>query len=146
MVNEVTVSAGQIKADDVAIKTTEKKILINVGDTAISIEPTQNSVLIKDNGLEVKTAGVSIKENMMSVGEAEVKMAASDVAQKLNVSPSSVELKAENQQAVYEMKTAENRKLFGFINLNVKKTITADAQNGNLLKEQLPWYSIFTTK
>lgn len=146
LVNEVKVSAGEIKADDVAIKTTEKKILINVGDTAISIEPTQNNVLIKDSGLEVNTAGVSIKENVMSVGDAEVKMAASDVAQKLNILPNSVELKSENQQAVYEMKTAENRKLFGFINLNIQKTITADAQNGNLLKERLPWYAVFTTK
>ncbi len=146
LVNEVKVSAGEIKADDVAIKTTEKKILINVGDTAISIEPTQNNVLIKDNGLEVNTGGVSIKENVLSVGDAEVKMAASDVAQKLNVSPSSVELKAENQQAVYEMKTAENRKLFGFIKINMQKTITADAQNGNLLKEQSPWYAVLTTK
>ncbi len=146
LVNEVTVSAGQIKADDMAIKTTEKKILIDIGNTAISIEPTRNNVLIKDNGLEVNTVGVSIKENVMSVGDAEVKMAASDVAQKLNLSPNSVELKAENQQAVYEMKTNENRKLFGFINVNVQKTTTADAQNGNLLKEKLPWYSFLTTK
>ena len=44
------------------------------------------------------------------------------------------------------MKIGEQRKLFGFIPFNISKTVTADAENGNLLEEHFPWYDFLTTK
>jgi len=80
------------------------------------------------------------------VGAAEVRMAASAVVEKLQISPKAVELKEENAKAVYKMKVDEPRKLFGFIPLTIQKTMTTDADNGDVLKEQRPWYAFFTTK
>lgn len=146
LVKEVKVSRGEIKVDNITVKTTEKKMLINVGDRPVSIEPTASQVLIRDKGLEVKTDEVTIKENVLSVGGAEVKMSASEVAEKLNLAPKTIELKEENGKAVYNMKIEERRKLFGFIPFNIQKTVAADAENGNVLRERLPWYSFLTTK
>ncbi|MCX6813785.1 MAG: hypothetical protein NT078_00955, partial [Candidatus Azambacteria bacterium] len=137
----------QIKVGEVAVETTEKKILFNLGDKSISIEPTANGIVIKEKEkIEIKADGVSISENKLKVGDSEVKLLASDVADKLGLSPTSVELKEENAKAVYEMKINDKRKLFGFIPFNVSKTITADAADGGLLGERLPWYAIFTTE
>ncbi|MDO8504181.1 MAG: hypothetical protein Q7S60_05910, partial [bacterium] len=146
LVKEVKVSRGEIKADDISVKTTEKKILVNVGDRPVSIEPTANQVIIRDKGLEVNTAEVMIKKNVLSVGGVDVKMSASEVAEKLDIAPKVVELKEENAKAVYGMKIEERRKLFGFIPFNRQRTITADAENGNTLSEGLPWYNFMTTK
>jgi DNA-binding transcriptional MerR regulator len=146
LVKEVKVSPGEIKADNVTVKTTEKKMLVNVGDRPVSIEPTASQVLIRDKGLEVKTDEATIKENVLSVGGVKVKMSASEVAEKLNLAPKSVELKEENARAVYNMKIEERRKLLGFIPFNIQKTVAADAANGNVLTERLPWYSFLTTK
>ena len=146
LVNEVKVSQGEIKADNITVRTTEKKILVNVGDRPVSIEPTASQVLIRDKGLEVKTDEVTIKENALSIGGIEVKMSASEVAEKLNIAPKTTELKEENSKAVYNMKIEERRKLFGFIPFNIQKTVAADAENGNVLAERLPWYSFLTTK
>ena len=82
----------------------------------------------------------------MRVGAAEVRLAASYVIEKLKVSPESIELKTEEEKAVYEMKVDEPRKLFGFIPITIQKTITTDADEGKILKEQRPWYVFFTTK
>ncbi len=147
LAEEVKVSAGQIKVGEVAVETTGKKILFNLGDKPISIEPTANGIVIKEKEkVEVKADGVSISENKLKVGNSEVKLLVSDVADKLGLSPTSVELKEENATAVYEMKVNDKRKLFGFIPLNLSKTVTADASDGSLLKEKLPWYSFITTK
>ena len=146
LVTEVKVSRGEIKADNIAVKTTEKKMLVNVGDRPVSIEPTASQVLIRDKSLEIKTNEVTIKENVLSVSGVEVKMSASEVVEKLGVAPKTIELKEENAKAVYNMKIKEPRKLFGFIPFNVQKTVAADSANGNVLTERLPWYNFLTTK
>ena len=117
-----------------------------MGDRPVSVEPTTKQVLILDKGLEVNTTEVMIKENVLSVGGVDVKMSASEVTEKLNLVPTTIELKEENTKAVYNMKINEHRKLFGIIPLNIQKTVTADAENGNTLSEHLPWYGFLTTK
>ncbi|MCX6761078.1 MAG: DUF6483 family protein [Candidatus Nealsonbacteria bacterium] len=146
LVKEVKVSRGEIKADDIVVKTTEKKMLFNIGDRPVSIEPTVNQVVIRDKGLEVNTNEVMIKENVLSVGGVDVRMSASEVAEKLNIAPKTIELKEENAKAVYDMKIEERRKLFGFIPFDRQRIVTADAENGNTLSEGLPWYNFMTTK
>jgi len=146
LVKEVKVSRGEIKADDISVKTTEKKLLVNVGDRPVSVEPTKSQVLIRDKGLEVNTEAVMIKENVLSVGGVDVMMSASEVTEKLGLAPKTIELKEENSKAVYDMKIEERRKLFGFIPINSQRIITADAENGNALSENLPWYNFMTTK
>ena len=146
LVKEVKISRGEIKADDISVKTTEKKMLVSIGDRPVSVEPTENRVLIRDKGLEVNASEVMIKENVLSVGGADVKMSASEVTEKLGLSPTAIELREEDAKAVYNMKIEERRKLFGFIPFNSQKTITADADNGNTLSERLPWYNFLTTK
>lgn len=146
LVKEVTISRGEIKADDISVKTTEKKMLVNVGGRPVSIEPTASQVIIRDKGLEVNTDEVTIKENILSVGGVDVKMSASEVTEKLGLTPQTIELKEEDAKAVYTMKIEERRKLFGFIPFNSQKIVTADAKNGNSLSEQVPWYNFLTTK
>lgn len=146
LVEEVRVSKGEIKADNVSVSATDKKILVEMGNKSVSVEPTAKQVLIKDKNLEVTATEVSIKDEVLSVGGAEVKLAASEVAERLNIEPKSVELKEQNTKAVYEMKVPEHRRLFGFIPLTISNTITADAGNGNVMGESRPWYSFLTTK
>ena len=146
VVTEIKLSKGEIRADNIVIKTTGKKMLMNVWEKSISIEPTQNDVLIKDGDLEVKVKEISIKDNVLRVGTAEVRTAASYVIEKLRLSPKSIELKEEGGKAVYKIKVDEPRKLFGFIPVTIQKIITTDADNADVLKEQRPWYAFFTTK
>lgn len=146
LVKEVKVSQGEINADNIKVETTGKKIFVDVGDRAVSVEPTVDQVLIRDKGLKVNTDEVMIKENVMSVGGVPVEMSASEVAEKLGLLPTTIELKKENENAVYNMQINERRKLFGLIPFNSEKTVTANAQNGEVLGENHPWYNFLTTK
>ncbi|MFH1192982.1 MAG: hypothetical protein V1656_01535 [Candidatus Jorgensenbacteria bacterium] len=142
---EVTVTSGRIRAGDVTVDTTGKKVLINVGATPVSVEPTAGGVIIREK-MEIKIDGVSIENNKLKVGQTEVKLLASDVADKLGIVSTAAELKEENAKAVYKLKTDEPRKLFGFIPVTISNTLTADAGDGSLIKKESPWYSFLTTK
>lgn len=145
LVEKISVNPGMIKADNVEIKTIEKKILMDVNDKPISIEPTEKEVIIKDEKLSVKASGVSIQNNVLRVGNAEVKLTASDVVDKLKVVPKSIELMEENAKAVYKIKAEENRKLLGLIPIKIENDLTANAENGDVLEEHKPWYAFLTT-
>ena len=145
LVTKISVSAGEINADNVQIRTIGKKVLASINNKPISIEPTEKEVLIKDENLDVNAVAVSIQENVLRVGNSEVKLTASDVVDKLKITPKEIELMEENAKAVYKIKAEENRKLLGFIPIKIGNALTADAENGNVLEEQKPWYTFLTT-
>lgn len=146
LVTEVTISKGEIKADNMAVPASGKKILIDVDKTPMTIEPTATQVILQDKNISVETKEVSIQNGLLMVGNNEIKVAPSQITEKLNISPKTVELKTENEKAVYIIKTDEGRKLFGFIPIKITNTVTADATSGDVLKQQLPWFSFLTTK
>jgi hypothetical protein len=146
LATEVKVSGGEIKADNVSVSAAGKKILVDVNQTPISIEPTANQVILKDKNVSVETKEVSIQNGNLTLNGNEVKVTPSQIVEKIQVVPKAVELKTENEKAVYVIKADENRKLFGFIPIKVDKTVTADATNGEVIKQKLPWFSFLTTK
>lgn len=145
---EIKISRGEIKANDVAITTTGKKILVDVGTKQLSMEPTETQVLIRDEDLKVTAEEISVKDATLMVGNSEVKLAASDVVDKLKISPKSIELKEENTKAVYKIKVDENRNLLGFIPIQVENSLTIDAANSEagIIGEELPWWAFLTVK
>lgn len=162
-VTEIRVSRGEIKADDVVIKTTDKKILLTISDKPISVEPTVEGVIIRGwnpdgkEAIEVKAEEISIKDNILRVGNSEVKFAVSDVIENISKRPGRIKyanitlekgivLVEENGQAVYKIKEIEPRKLFGFIPIQITKTLTASAETRDLLDERFPWYTFLTTR
>jgi len=57
-----------------------------------------------------------------------------------------MELKEENSKAIYEIKTDEQRKLFGFVPIKIQKSTNADAVNGSIISEKRPWWSFLSTQ
>ena len=163
IVTEIRISRGEIRADDIVVKTTDKKIFFMVGDRPASVEPTARGIIIRGwdpdgkETVEVEAVEISIKDNILRVGNSEVKLAASDVIESISKRPGrttyanitlkrGVFVKEENGRAVYKIKETEPRKLFGFIPIRITKTLTASAETSDLLDERFPWYSFLTTK
>jgi hypothetical protein len=146
LAKEIKISKNEMTIDGVAVETTGKKILMNVGTSPISVESSQNGATIKDQNLEIKTNNISIKNNVLTVNGNAIGISASQAATNLNITPVSVELAEQNSKPVYKIKISEARKFLGFIPSNILKTQVADAENGNLLSESRPWYYFLTTK
>lgn len=145
VVEEVKVSYGAITAGAAAVPTVAKKILVNTDSGAVAIQPTANAVIISDKNINVTAPEITIKEDKILVNDIEVKLTASAAAEKLNIVPQAVELKLQNDKAVYNMAVEEKRKLFGLIPLSINKTMVVDSADGSLVSEKKPWYSFLTS-
>ncbi|MFC1920503.1 hypothetical protein ACFLYQ_02120 [Chloroflexota bacterium] len=147
LVERIQVRAGEVRMDEVTVDTTDKKVTARINERDIEIQPTESRVMLKDGNFEVNAQELSIEDEVLSVGNAEVKLMPNAALANINFAPKEMELAEENNKSVYRIKTDENRKLFGFIKMKVENTITVDASNtnGDILKEQRPWWAFLTT-
>lgn len=148
LVEEVKVKPREIKADDVVVSTTGKHVIAKINEKELRIKPMETNVIVQDDELEIKAPELSIKENVVKIGNSEVKIAASDVVEKIKVEPKEIELKEENNKAVYKIKTEEKRKILGFIPAKAEKTLTVDASdtNAEIIEEEKPWWDFLSVK
>ncbi len=148
LVTRIAVRPGELKMDNVIVKTVAKSVLTRVNNRDLEIKPTRTGVILQDGTIQVKAAELSIETEILRVGNSEVKLMPSVVIEKFKIEPKEMELKEENAKAVYKIKTAESRKLFGFIPVKVEKTSTVDAANTvvKIIKEESPWWAFLTTK
>jgi hypothetical protein len=128
LVEKIQVKPGQVTMDKVTVATTNKKVVARISDRDLEIKPASAQVIVNDGAVEVKL--------MPSTAVANV-----------NITPKEVELTEEDNKPVYRIKTDENRKLLGFINVKVEKTITVDAAStdATVIKEKRPWWAFLTT-
>jgi nucleotide-binding universal stress UspA family protein len=151
LVTEIRVSPNEIKADNVIVKTSGKKVMMKLNGNDLEIKPTQTQVVIKEGTLEIeiKAPELTIENETLKVGNSEVELTAGDVVEKIKVEPKEIreiELIEENAKAVYKIKTVESRKLLGFIPVEVEKDLTVDASEAKVVEEKASWWISLTTK
>ena len=148
LVTKIQVRPGEVKMDEVAVKTVDKSVVARINDKDLEIKPARAQVIINDGDLEIKAPELSIENDVLRVGNSEVKLVPSTVLEKIKVEPKEIELIEENSRAVYKIKTDEKRKLLGLIPVKVENTITVDAANtdSEIIKEKRPWWAFLTTR
>ncbi|MGE5541039.1 MAG: hypothetical protein ACM3TU_02005 [Bacillota bacterium] len=142
----LTVAPGVIRTETMEASTTNTALILTVGNRSISVEPTDHAVVIKDTGLEVQAPEVTITTKGLQVGNDPVEVSASQVVENLSITPKTIELTTQNNQAVYDIQSDENRKLFGLIPLIVSTKMRVDAGDAELLRTTRPWYRVLTTR
>ncbi len=145
--SQIRIKPGEMNIDNVTLKTTDRRILVNVGDRQINIRPRETEVVINDGNLLVTAEEVSIEENTLRIGNSDVKVAPTDVLAKYEITkPSSIDLMEENGKAVYKIRIQENRRLFGFIPIKVRTMLTIDAFDiqAEIIKKEAPWWAFLT--
>ena len=143
----ISIKPGEININNVTEKTTHKRILVDVGNKQINIMPRETEVVIKDGNFEVTAEEVSVKENSLKIGNSSVKVVPSQVLEKHRIiMPRSIELKEENEKAVYKIRLEEKRWLLGFIPVKVETTLTTDASDieAEIIKKESPWWAFLT--
>jgi len=147
LVGEMKIKAGEIEADSIKVQTVGKKISADIDEKKITIEPSDTDVVIKDENIEVNTDEASVKDGKLRVGQSEVSVSPTRLMANINMkSTNQIRLREENSKAVYAVEGKEDRKLFGFIPMEIDKTIKVDASNNAVLEEVVPWYTFMTTE
>jgi len=147
LVTKIEVRPGEVRMDGVVVQTVDKSVVARIDNKNVEIKPTEAQVIIQDENFVVKAPELSIENGALRVGDSEVKLRPGAIVEVIEVEPKEIELAEENAKAVYKIRTGESRKLFGFIPIEVGKTLTLDAASKEvkITGEERPWWTILTT-
>jgi uncharacterized membrane protein YkoI len=148
LVEVIEVRPGEVQMDKVVVKTVDKRVVARVNDKDVEIKPMETQVVIHDENLIIKAPELIIENEVLRTANAEINLMPSTIIERIKIEPEDIELREENNKAVYRIRIHERRKLFGLIPLTVENTLTVDAENTevDITKEERPWWAFFTTK
>ncbi|MFC1847560.1 hypothetical protein ACFLW5_01945, partial [Chloroflexota bacterium] len=148
LVTRIEVRPGELKMDKAIVRTIDKSVVARVNNKDLEIKPIEKHVIIRDGNFEVEALELSIEDEVLRVGNSEVGIMPSTVMEKIRVESKEIVLTEEDAKAVYKIKTDESRKLFGFIPVQVERTLTVDALDIEVrtIGEKGPWWAFLTTK
>jgi uncharacterized membrane protein YkoI len=141
LVDEFNVKPNEITAGDVSLETTDKEIVKNFNGQDMKIKPGKDNVMMNYGGMDVKARQISVGDKI-KIDDIELKAMPDKIKKKFAGNVNSAELMKENGKLVYNVKTEENRKLFGLFNIKAQTNSKFDAtdENAPLLNEEKPWW------
>jgi hypothetical protein len=130
----------------------EVELEVEVEDSSVTIESGEESVLLTEGETEFTADDITVDENGIYVNGVLVKNLPSDVFEKnKNLERNAkkiyeMKLESDGKKAVYKAKYESKRKLLGFIGVNAKNEAIVDAETGNTISENKPWWNGLSTE
>jgi hypothetical protein len=146
LVDEIKVKKNEIMAGSVSIANPTSSINTEVNSKEVKIRSTSTGASINDGNISVTTSEVTVSGNKLMIGSNEVKVAPSDVSGKTKMVVNKMSMDTENGKAVYNANGTEKRNLFALLPVEMDKKVKVDAENGNIISEDKPWWSFLTTE
>ncbi|MBM3229729.1 hypothetical protein FJZ26_04825 [Candidatus Parvarchaeota archaeon] len=147
VVSEIEVRPTEISADNVKIDSTSKELEVEVEDQKISIGQQDGAVVVgEQNGLKAKAQSLKLKNNELHVGDRVVRVLPAQLAQRIKGDIKSLDLAEEKNMAVYKAKVQKSARLFGFIPTSYEKTEVINAESGEKVSEEKPWWGAIATE
>jgi hypothetical protein len=147
VVDEIKMRRNAIQAGNSTISTTTATISTQINKQNIDVKPSETGVTITDGAVSVDVPELSIKENKINMADKVVQVAPSEVMAKAKMQKTKqLNMSVENGTPVYDIKGDENRKLLWVIPVTMEKQVKVDATNGNVIKEEKPWWSGLTSE
>lgn len=142
----VKIRPGVVEADGVTVEVSDSKFRATIKDTPIVVKQIDNKVVIEAEELSVDAPEVTVESGRVTVTGKEIKLTPKEAVEKSGGEAVGMILQTFDDALVYEVNTRELRKLFGFIPIKVTKRVRVEAQNGEIVRVDLPWYSFLTTQ
>lgn len=153
LTDEIIIKPSIIQVNDLVINVdNEKQIEVESKGKEIKIKTNLSEIEIEDGIFKVKSIEeLTIKNKQMEIAGKKIEILPTEIASFFKIKPEEVidfNLSVENNKPVYNIKTLEKRKLFGFIPISVSRSakIDATALEKNILENNMPWWSFLTFK
>ena len=143
LVEEMEITPSSINAGEAKVPSIGKKINAKISEkTQVQIEAVNDKVVLRDSGAEATTTDITVSSEGVSTGGAQIKVSPSEAAQKVKATKKKISIAANNQKrAVYNVKGQTNAKILGILPVTMQRSIEIDAQNGNVLSDEKPWWA-----
>ncbi len=139
--NKLEVEGDVVDSDDVTIE-----VATSTGDE-MEIEISDEEVSFKTKRVTVRARlALDFENGVLSVNGKKIKLP-DEFMEDLNLDEGDFELtEDESGNAVYEGNVKKRYNLFAIIPINANVFLKANAENGQIMAENTPWWTVFATE
>jgi len=150
LVNTIQIEKDKVKFDEDEINATDFAVMAKIKNRTMNITKLRDQILMRvenETGLSIPLPGVvRIINDTMTVDNLPVNVTPDEIREKARMRIKEMKMEKENNTLMYSASGEEDRKFLGIFAIKVEKKIKANAETGQIAKEELPWWSFLTTK
>lgn len=145
IVEEFKIKPQEIKVGDVTVST-NKELVKEIDNQEVKIRPTESKVLLNVGNTQASTTQQVAVSDKIKVGDIELKALPDKVNVKGDIK--NVEIVKEGDKLVYQVKSEQDRKILGLIAVKAETNSQFDASTpqATLIKEEKPWWFIISSE
>lgn len=145
IVEEFKIRPQEIKVGDVTVST-NKELVKEIDNQEVKIRPTESKVLLNVGNTQASTTQQVVVSDKIKVGNIELKAMPNKVNVKGDIK--NVEIVKEGDKLVYQVKSEQDRKILGLIAVKAETNSQFDASTpqATLIKEEKPWWFIISSE
>ena len=150
LVNTIQIGKDNVKLDEDEINATDFAVVARIKNRTINITKLRDQILMtlgNETGLSIPLPGVvKIMNGTITVDNLPVNVTPDEIREKARMRIKEMTMEKENNTLMYSASGEEDRKFLGIFAIKVEKKIKANAETGQIVKEELPWWSFLTTR
>ena len=150
LISNIQIRKDGVRLDEEEINTTDFAVTTKIRNRIVNITKIKDNIAMKlgnETGLLIPIPGViKIINNTITVDDLPINVAPDEITEKAKMKIKEMKVEKENNTLVYSISGEEDRKFLGIFAIKVEKRIKASAETGQIIKEELPWWSFLTTK
>jgi hypothetical protein len=150
LVNTIQIGKDNVKLDEDEINATDFAVVAKIKNRTMNITKLRDQILMRvenETGLSIPLPGVvKIMNGTITVDNLPVNVTPDEIREKARMRIKEMKMEKENNTLMYSASGEEDRKFLGIFAMKVEKKIKANAETGQIVKEELPWWSFLTTK
>jgi hypothetical protein len=150
LVDGVTMGKDGVTIGDTMTASTGVGIETNIGEDAVTVSATTDSVVVTQDGLAIESPSVDISSDGIAVGGTAVKVSPKALFAKnkgldQNKENAKIRLEKKDGKIQYRAEYESQKKLFGFIPVTADNAVEVDATSGQVTSEEAPWWNGLAT-
>lgn len=149
MVDEITLKPGSVEIGDAVAQTADVEIQTEVEGSTVSVSTKEDSVVINQDGLVVEASEVSVSNSGLSVEGSQIvppnRLLAVKVLERNKERIQKLKLERREASLVYNAQLQAKMKVLGIIPVMAQQTVTVNAETGEVVTQEKPWWTSIST-
>lgn len=151
IVNRVSISNNKVDIDGEEVNESGIGIELRIRNRTMNLTNTRDQIEMTDGPLKIRLSknisNVEVTpEQALRIMNKSIAITPTELQEKAKIRIRNMEMVMENNTLVYSGTGEEDRKLLGLFSIKVETKLKANAENGQIISQERPWWAFLTTE
>ncbi len=144
---QVKIMEGKILLNGSEINSTGVSVMVRMRNRTMNVSSIAGALSINALGLQIRIPSMEVSENgTVTVNGSVLGLSPEEVQERIRIKVNSMQLVRESGTLMYQASGDEERKLLGLFKIKLENKVKLNAENGQVLSEERPWWAFLTTE